>query len=249
MFVRTRREMKEVESLSAAGINKSEIARLTGIPRSTVKSWLLDGFPNGDYPHAFEPVFEDLPAAEYAYLLGMYLGDGHIARSGRTYALRIYCDAQYAQVMAELETALTAVAPGRSVFRVPRLGRCIMVAALWKHWPTVFPQHGPGFKHERLIELTPWQRELAAEHPARLIRGLIHSDGSRYIANQPTTNRRRTYPYVRYSFSNRSDDIKRIFCEHLDLLGVHWTEANAANIQIARKSSVEILERIVGPKR
>ena len=57
------------------------------------------------------------------------------------------------------------------------------------------------------------------------------------------------YPYVRYSFSNRSADIKHIFCEYLDVLGVHWTEANAANIQIARKESVEILERIIGPKR
>lgn len=187
--------------------------------------------------------------AEYAYLLGMYLGDGHIARSGRTFVLRIYCDAQYEQVMAELETAVAAVAPGRSVFRVPRLGRCIMVAAYWKHWPTLFPQHGRGMKHERLIELTPWQRELVAEHPARLIRGLVHSDGCRYIANQPTRDRRRMYPYVRYSFSNRSADIKHIFCEYLDVLGVHWTEANAANIQIARKESVEILERIIGPKR
>lgn len=241
--------MQEVESLSAAGLNKSEIARLTGIPRSTVKSWLLDGFPNGDYPYALEPVFEELPAAEYAYLLGMYLGDGHIARGARTHVLRIFCDAQYVHVMAELETALTAVAPGRSVFRVPRHGRCIMVAAYWKHWPTVFPQHGPGMKHERRIALASWQRDLAAQQPARLIRGLIHSDGCRYVAHQPTTDRRRTYPYVRYSFSNRSDDIKRIFCEHLDLLGVHWTEANAANIQIARRPSVEILDRIVGPKR
>jgi hypothetical protein len=54
---------------------------------------------------------------------------------------------------------------------------------------------------------------------------------------------------VRYSFSNRSEDIKRIFCEHLDILGVEWTRANALNIQIARKDSVEILERIIGPKR
>ena len=241
--------MEIVQLLAAAGLSKSRIARLTGLPRSTVKSWLVDGLPSGNYRRAVEPVLADLPAAEYAYLLGMYLGDGHIARTGRSHILRVSCDAQYVQVMAELETALAAVAPGRSIFRVPRPGRCVVVAAYWKHWPTVLPQHGPGFKHDRRIELMPWQRELIRKESARLVRGLIHSDGCRYIARQPTSDRRRTYPYVRYSFSNKSEDIKRILCEHLDLLGIHWTEANAANIQIARSDSVQMLERIVGPKR
>ena len=27
-----------------------------------------------------------------------------------------------------------------------------------KHWPCLFPQHEPGRKHERKIELMPWQQ-------------------------------------------------------------------------------------------
>jgi hypothetical protein len=248
MFVRTRDEMKTVQALWAAGLNKCAISRATGIPRSTVKSWLLGGMPTGNYRNAREPALADLPAADYAYLLGMYLGDGHIARSERTYLLRVSCDAQYVEIMAELEGAIRAVAPSRAVSRTSRPGRCIMVSAYWKHWPTVFPQHGPGYKHARRIELTAWQRRLTTTEPGRFVRGLIHSDGCRYVARQPTRNRRGTYSYVRYSFSNRSADNKRLFCEHLNLLSVDWTQANEFNIQIARKSSVEILEGIVGPK-
>jgi hypothetical protein len=179
----------------------------------------------------------------------MYLGDGHIARCPRTYLLRIFCDEQYAEILAELEAAVGVVAPDRSVFRVARPGRCVAVAAYWKHWPTLFPQHGPGFKHERAIDLTAWQRALTRQRPDKLVRGLIHSDGCRFVARQPKPGSDDHYRYVRYGFSNRSDDIKRLFCEHLDMLEVHWTRANDWTIQIARSASVEILEGIVGPKR
>jgi hypothetical protein len=53
---------------------------------------------------------------------------------------------------------------------------CVVVNASWKHWPCLFPQHGPGKKHLRTIELVPWQREIAGKEPGRLLRGLIHSD-------------------------------------------------------------------------
>jgi hypothetical protein len=85
--------------------------------------------------------------------------------------------------------------------------------------------------------------------PEALIRGLIHSDGSRFVARQRSRSRDKHYRYTRYAFSNRSGDIKRIFCEHLLLLGVEWTVASAQNIQIAQRESVETLDRLVGPKR
>jgi hypothetical protein len=103
-----------------------------------------------------------------------------------------------------------------------------------------------GRKHERPIELAPWQREITTEVPGAFVRGLIHADGSRFIARQPRHGR--IYEYARYSFSNRSADIKNIFCEHLEQLGVHWTEASSQNIQIACRQSVEILDAYVGPK-
>jgi len=110
----------------------------------------------------------------------------------------------------------------------------------------LFPQHGPGRKHERRIVMTRWQRDITAAHPRELLRGLIHSDGCRFVANQRVG--RKTYRYTRYSFSNRSEDIKAIFCEHLDLLGIRWTRPNRCDIAIDRRSEVAKLDSFVGPK-
>jgi hypothetical protein len=111
----------------------------------------------------------------------------------------------------------------------------------------VFPQHGPGRKHERPIVLAGWQRAITGMHPRELIRGLIDSDGSRFVANQRVGQR--VYRYARYAFSNRSTHILEIFCEHLDLLGVRWTRPNEAMIAIDRRSEVAKLDEFVRPKR
>jgi hypothetical protein len=47
----------------------------------------------------------------------------------------------------------------------------------------------------------------------------------------------------------RSEDIKGIFCTHLDQLGVRWTRPNRSDIAIDRRSEVAKLDAFVGPKR
>ena len=113
-------------------------------------------------------------------------------------------------------------------------------------WPQLLPQHGPGRKHTRPIHLVPWQLEITRAEPHSLVRGLIHSDGSRYIA--VVRRRGRTYRYARYSFANRSDDIKAIFCEHLDRLGIRWTRPNDKDIAVARKADVALMDAFIGAK-
>ena len=48
-------------------------------------------------------------------------------------------------------------------------------------WPCLFPQHGPGKKHLRRIVLTRWQERSVRRAPELLLRGLIHSDGCRFV--------------------------------------------------------------------
>ncbi len=79
------------------------------------------------------------------------------------------------------------------------------------------------------------------------MRGLIHSDGCRFVANQRAGAR--IYRYTRYSFSNRSDDIRAMFCASLDQLGIGWTRPNEQQIAIDRRSEVAKLDAFVGPKR
>ena len=68
----------------------------------------------------------------------------------------------------QLATVIHVAAPG-----------CVMAQSHWQHWPCLFPQHGPGRKHERPIVLDDWQREIVEDHPGPFLRGLFHSDGCR----------------------------------------------------------------------
>jgi hypothetical protein len=160
------------------------------------------------------------------------------------YKLRITLDQRFPGILEECAEAMRAVRPSKAVKvgRVQMIG-CIEVHAHWKHWPCLFPQHGPGRKHERRIRLLAWQIAIVDRYPDRLLRGLIHSDGYRGL------NYVNGKGYPRYQFSNRSDDIKRIFCRGCDVYGVRWRQMNRWAISVARAPDVAKLDGIIGPKR
>jgi hypothetical protein len=81
----------------------------------------------------------------------------------------------------------------------------------------LLPQHGPGRKHLRPIQLQPWQEALIEGATEEFVRGLIDSDGCRVVAND------RGVRSVRYHFSNPSDDVRNLFCAALDELSIPWT--------------------------
>lgn len=249
--MRTPAEHDKVRRLAADGLNSCEISRASGIPRSTVREWLTMGPPKmmargGRSGHATFPWLE---RHAYAYLLGIYLGDGHIVAMRRgVHHLRIFLDAKYPVIVEEAAAAMALVNPSRraGVYPVQR-AQMKIVAGYSKSWPRLLPQHGPGVKHNRRIVLADWQEEICRRFPDRLLRGLIHSDGCRSI----NTIRKggRTYRYPRYQFSNRSDDIRGIFCEYCDRVGVEWRVMNRWTISVARRESVAKLDRLIGPKR
>lgn len=99
-------EFERVEALLRQGYNDCQIARITGIPRGTIRDWRRKpncGQQNPQYrggnPNAKCPICGggELDASVYAYLLGMYLGDGYINRmpKKRVYRLRITMDLAY----------------------------------------------------------------------------------------------------------------------------------------------------------
>jgi hypothetical protein len=103
--------------------------------------------------------------------LGLYLGDGYIASHPRgVYRLRICCANVYPELIERCEQAMGTITATK-VSRVRCIG-CTEVASFSKHWPCLFPQHGPGRKHERRIDLAPWQQELVDLDPRPLVRGL-----------------------------------------------------------------------------
>jgi hypothetical protein len=54
---------------------------------------------------------------------------------------------------------------------------------------------------------------------------------------------------VRYQFTNASADIRAIFCDACDALGVDWRPMKERDISIARRASVAKLDAFIGPKR
>lgn len=105
-----------------------------------------------------------------------------------------------------------------------------------------FPQHGPGKKHHRPIRLEAWQQALVEQATEEFIRGLIDSDGCRTVAND------RGVRSVRYHFSNRSDDIRGLFCAALDRLGIPWTQNSTYQIAVYRKARHSATQRVRRPE-
>jgi hypothetical protein len=250
--VRSRAEVAFVLELVRAEWNDRQIARETGIPRRTILDWRAGRIPDFDRVRTRpsprrscavcggDPL--TLPQAAFAYLLGLYLGDGCISTYPRqVFRLRIVCANAYPGLIQRCESAMAEVLPNK-VSRTSKTG-CTEVAAYSKHWPCLFPQHGPGRKHERRIELTGWQQELVDRDPRPLVQGLLHSDGCRVLNWVNGT------PYPRYHFTNVSADIRGIFGRACDQLGIEWRPNNRYTLSVARRGSVALLDGFVGPKR
>jgi hypothetical protein len=62
-----------------------------------------------------------------------------------------------------------------------------------------------------------------------------------------SSTRGRKWRHPRYSFSNRSEDILRIFRETCDLVGVRWTTA-PHTVYVSRVRDVALLDEFIGPK-
>ncbi|MGB8362474.1 MAG: helix-turn-helix domain-containing protein [Acidimicrobiia bacterium] len=261
--MRPEAEYQRALDLIRQGINDCDVGRRLGIPRGTIRDWRVGMQAgsggrtvswSGRRPSATTTCFRCdkgwIDEEAYAYLLGVYLGDGWIWNAPKdVFQLRITCDLRYPDIINEIASHIVIVRGVDKVGFALKEG-CVDVNAYWKHWPCVFPQHGPGRKHERKISLEPWQERIVAAHPEALVRGLIHSDGNRHI--NPITRRfpsgTKRYKYPRYMFKNASNDILEIFTSALDTLDVHWTRSHPRVTSVARSADVAFLDTFVGPK-
>ena len=127
----------EVDALRLVrwGVNDCEIARLTGIPRRTILDWRVnEGRPGTDgcgpsrKPRVPCPVCSggELDPDGYAYLLGLYLGDGCLVEHARkVFRLRIVLDERYPGIISECIDAIARVVRGHTA----RWVRCTTLAA------------------------------------------------------------------------------------------------------------------------
>jgi hypothetical protein len=256
--VRPDSDVHRVFQLAEQGLTQQQIATALRMGQTTVSRWLraglnevLDSPMRARTSHGCPQLCtwrRRVPAREYAYLLGQYLGDGSIVHTRRgVYRLFVTCCAAYPAIIDECRAAMEAVLPDNRVGQRTKPG-AVDLSCYSKHWPCLFPQHGPGRKHNRRIALEKWQSRLAlALHPEQLLRGLIHSDGCRCI-NRVTGRNGSRYAYVRYMFNNRSADIRQIFADACGRLDIEVRQMNRFTLSVARQDSVNRLEQFIGPK-
>ncbi len=117
-----RSTIQAVLELKNRGLSASAIAGQLGVPRSTVRDWIVGRLPTVRMPEMycldFEGSFRNWTALprSYVYLLGLYLGDGCISPHDRgVYKLRLTLDAAYPKIIAEAATSMECVLPSNKV--------------------------------------------------------------------------------------------------------------------------------------
>jgi hypothetical protein len=217
-------------------------------PRVAAVAAKLRGRKRGQYKWA-TPRGESCPVlpierarqADYAYVLGMYLGDGHIAK-GRSAKLRIFLDNAHPEIVSRCATTMARVNPFHKVGTQLQEPSMTVVRSYGLCWLRLLPQHGPGRKHKRAIVLENWQREIVIAEPMSFLRGLIESDGCRFdrlVGGKL---------YGAYEFTNLSTDIIGLFTWTCDLLGLRYSRPSQMDVSIARRREVSLLDDFIGPK-
>ena len=233
--------------LVTSGRSLSAASRATGIARSTIRSWM----ESPERPSRCCRCAGAWPTrgADYSALLGYYLGDGCISIHRGHTTFRVSCDTAWSGVIEDVSSLVQAVQPSHGVFHVRAPGTTV-VQANGKHWPCVFPQHGPGRKHERKITLEDWQSEMVTTFPGDFLRGLFHSDGARVNnwATRVVAGEKRRYDYPRWQFSNRSEDILHLCGWALDLADVAWRRSGPWTVSVSRRQAVATLDALIGLK-
>jgi hypothetical protein len=168
----------------------------------------------------------------------MYLGDGYICRTARTYRLHVSLHQRQERVIRRVTEVIAALRPHHPVGH-RRRGAVVIVNAYANAWPILFPQHGAGRKHLRPIVLEPWQRSIVEQHPAEFFRGCIESDGCRHRRIVAGRN------YPAYSFTNHSEDILGLFAWACGLIGVRPRRSNRVIVSIARRADVARVDALM----
>jgi hypothetical protein len=235
--------------LLGEGRSLNQVSKSLGVSRAALREWRDRGPAPRRVGACPRHGAAELAEEAYAALFGFYLGDGCVSLVRSTYSLRVSCDAAYPGIVNAVADLVVTVRGRGPVGRVSAPG-CLVVCAYWNHWPCLFPQHGPGKKHERVLALEPWQEEILAAHPAAFLRGLFHSDGCRVRnwATRTVAGERRRYEYARWQFVNHSTDIQGFCTQALDALEIPWRRSTWKTISVSRRAAVQRLDDLIGPK-
>lgn len=206
--------------------------------------------------------FDSLCGHQYCYLLGLYLGDGYINLQNRkynVYKLRLTQDTKYPILINQFREIISTVLHCKSGIVKRKNSNSVDVYGYSKIIPILFPHIGKGLKHNRKIILTFWQQKLINKFPWEFLKGLIQTDGSRYL--QTISGKSEYKQYLKYNFTNCSKDITDFLLHTCNTLQLRPTVHSRNSLRNNRKTGaikytvtfnkledVNRLEMFIGPK-
>jgi DNA-binding transcriptional regulator WhiA len=254
--MRTLEDFNKALELKKEGFNNSEISRQLDIPRRTIIDWVSGKIKLNESSKEKRKNFNPLDYLKdkkeaYSYILGLYLGDGYINKTEKSWRIRFFLDYKYDKLNDFATEELQKVFPNNKINILNHKNTKGNSSYITLYTCSVlieklFPQIGKGKKHERKIELTDWQKEIIDYK--FLLKGLFHSDGSYY----KQTNSNSFY----YNFSNLSKDIIEIFCECCNKINVECKFCHTLvrgkkkyTANVRKQQFVEKLHGIIGDKK
>jgi Homeodomain-like domain len=148
--------------LVEAGLSDCEVARRTGIARTTIRDWRRP--PSRQYRGRSARICVTCPRCgragrqmsfapgDYAELLGLYLGDGYLVRTPRTWRFRLYLDSKHHEIVNESSELMRRCFRGNSVTHLYRHDGAMTVLSVYS-------------SHLRVLQLLPG-------HPRHVLRDL-----------------------------------------------------------------------------
>ena len=201
------------------GLNNSQLSKKFNIPRTTIKYWTENKYNNHNHNENLKiKNIDDYLIGKnkcYSYILGIYLGDGCISKAKKSYKIRIALDEKYYNIIEECEKNFKELFPSSSVGIYKVKNKNMYFVNVYScNLLELFPQHGDGLKYKRDIKLEKFQYDIIDD--VQLIKGLIHSDGCLYKANN------KGYISFFYNFTNMSKNIIDILCGSLDNININY---------------------------
>lgn len=241
----------------SSGMERNEASRKCNVTWDTANRWYIK-FAKGPKEFKIESkvsLYDKLISVGdteqeikemYCYVLGLYFGDGYIDEGKYIYRMRIVHFREDSSLIKETIRGYLSIFPGHKVQLVPAGdSRAITVYCYSNDIPKAFPNMigKVGRKHENVVGLLDWQKVLISRYPKMFLRGLVHSDGSRYLADSCSKR-------ITYCFVNRSKEFRDHFRYCCSLLNIQPGPTDSAydTIFVNRKASIEILDSFIGPR-
>jgi intein-encoded DNA endonuclease-like protein len=173
---KTVKEVNYILELYKSGYSQNRIFKTLGVDRGTIRQIVND--PEGYLKKAtIEFDLSEINKKSYAFILGVYLGDGCISKTHKpnVFRLRVALDIKYKKLNEEVIEELQKLFPNNNVnyMRVGETNGCV-ISLYSTHLLKLFPQHDIGKKHDRPIVLEDWQKDIIDEYNIEFLKGLIY---------------------------------------------------------------------------